>query len=140
MTLYKIEEENGTRVYKKTFLGNIAIVIICVFLLCSGVFCGTTFYYRSKYTRLMERNRVELELSRQRAAALIDTITRATEEVGGIRESLSRQRTSTAELRALISEVRKRFETMENLLNSIRNDNGDVGNNDSSNIDSTDEK
>lgn len=66
--------------------------------------------------RLVEQHRVELELARQRADALTDTITRAREEVGAIGESLSRQRTSTAQLRELISEVRTRYEKMEKLL------------------------
>lgn len=62
---------------------------------------------------------MELELSRQRAAALTDTLTRAREEAGAIGESLARQRTSTAELRELIGEVRRRYEKMENLPNNI---------------------
>ena len=118
MKLYKIGEENGVKVYKKTCLGNIAIVIICVLLLLSGIFFGTTCYYRSKYNRLVERDRVELELARERADVLTDTITRAREEAGAIRESLSRQRTSVSELRSLIGEVKTRYEAMENLLNS----------------------
>ena len=132
MELYKIGTENGIEVYKKTKLGNIAFIIICVLLLCSGILFGTTCYYRSKYTRLVEQNRVELELSRERAAVLTDTITRAREESSNIRESLSRQRTSVSELRELISDIRKRYETMEDILNSngldnnsSRNINGD---------------
>ena len=132
MELYKIGTENDVRVYKKTKLGNIAFIIICVLLLCAGSFFGTTCYYRSKYTRLVEQNRAELELARERAAILTDTITRAREESSNIRESLSRQRTSVSELRILISEVRKRYEAMENILNSSgldynssRNINGD---------------
>ena len=118
MELYKIGTENDVRVYKKTKLGNIAFVIICVLLLCSGIFFGTTCYYRSKYTRLVEQNRVELELARARSAVLTDTITRAREESSNIRESLSRQRTSVSELRILIGEVRKHYEAMEDILNS----------------------
>lgn len=61
---------------------------------------------------------MELELSRERAAVLTDTLTRAREEVGAIGESLSRQRTSVADLRELIGEVRERYTKMEELLNS----------------------
>lgn len=118
MELYKIGTENDIEVYKKTKLGNIAFIIICVLLLCSGIFFGTTCYYRSKYARLVEQSRTELELSRARSAVLTDTITRAREESSNIRESLSRQRTSVSELRELISEVRKRYEAMENIFNS----------------------
>jgi predicted transcriptional regulator len=131
MELYKIGTENDVRVYKKTKLGNIAFVIICVLLLLSGSFFGTTCYYRSKYTRLVEQNRVELELARARSAVLTDTITRAREESSNIRESLSRQRTSVSELRALITEVRTRYEKMEELLFSVRWDDSDVRNIDS---------
>lgn len=68
--------------------------------------------------RLMEQHRLELDAARERAATLTDTITRAREEVGAIGESLSRQRNSVAELRALITEVRTRYEKMEELLDS----------------------
>ena len=118
MELYKIGTENDVRVYKKTKLGNIAFIIICVLLLCTGIFFGTTRYYRSKYTRLVEQNRTELELARERSAVLTDTITRAREESRNIGESLSRQRTSVSDLRILISEIRKRYEAMEDILNS----------------------
>ena len=118
MELYKIGTENDVRVYKKTKLGNIAFIIICVLLLFAGIFFGTTCYYRSKYTRLVEQNRTELELARERSAVLTDTITRAREESSNIRESLSRQRTSVSELRELISEIRKRYEAMEDIFNS----------------------
>lgn len=118
MELYKIGTENDVRVYKKTKLGNIAFIIICVLLLLTGIFFGTSCYYKSKYTKLVEQNRTELELARERAAVLTDTITRAREESRNIRESLSRQRTSVSELRELISEIRKRYEAMENILNS----------------------
>ena len=118
MELYKIGTENDIEVYKKTKIGDIAFIIICVLLLCTGIFFGTTCYYRSKYTRLVEQNRIELELARERSAVLTDTITRAREESSNIRESLSRQRTSVSELRILISEIRKRYEAMEDILNS----------------------
>ena len=134
MELYKIGTENDVRVYKKTKLGNIALIIICVLLLCAGIFFGTTCYYRSKYTRLVEQNRIELELARARSAVLTDTITRAREESSNIRESLSRQRTSVSELRSLIGEVRKHYEAMENILNSNGDNNGGTWDNDSSRI------
>ena len=132
MELYKIGTENDVRVYKKTKLGNIAFIIIFTLLLCSGVFFGTTCYYRSKYNRLVEQHRLELELARERADVLTDTITRAREESSNIRESLSRQRTSVSDLRDLISEVRKRYEAMENIFNSSRLDNNSSRDNDSS--------
>ena len=66
--------------------------------------------------RLVEQHRQELELSRERAAVLTDTLKRARDEVGAIGESLNRQRNSVSELRSLIGEVRTRYEKMEELL------------------------
>ena len=100
----------------------IIYVAVCIILISASFFTGAV---TTKH-RLVEQHRMELELSRQRAAALTDTITRAREEVGAIGESLSRQRTSTAELRELIGEVRRRYEKMENLLNSVGYDYSDI--------------
>lgn len=132
MELFKIGTENEVKCYKKTCLGNIAIVIICVLLLLSGVFFGTTYYYRNRYDRLVERDRVELELARERADVLTDTITRAREEARAIGESLSRQRTSVSELRGLLREVRARYEAMEGILNSAGDYDSNIGDNNSS--------
>ena len=95
------------------------IIIACILfftLLLSG---GTAVYYKNRYERLVEQNRVELAIARNTAAVLSDTINRAREEVGELGESLGKQRTSVAELRELFTEVRARFEKMENLLNSV---------------------
>ena len=102
-------------------------VAVCIILISAGFFTGAI---TTKH-RLVEQHRMELELSRQRAAALTDTLTRAREEVGAIGESMSRQRTSTAELRELIGEVRRRYEKMENLLNSVGYDYSDFDSYDS---------
>ena len=107
------------------------ITITCILfftLLCTG---GTAVHYKNKYSRLVEQNRMELELSRQRAAVLTDTINRAREEVGAIGESLGKQRTSVAELRELFTEIRARYEKMEKLLYSPRNDYSDIYSGDS---------
>ena len=82
------------------------------------IIISASFFAGSATTkhRLVEQHRTELELSRERAAVLTDTITRAREEAGAIGESLSRQRTSVAELRELINEVKTRYEKMEELL------------------------
>lgn len=128
MELYKIGEENGVRVYKKTKLGNIAFIIICVLLLCSGIFFGTTCYYRSKYTGLVEQNRIELELARARSEQY-ETIYRSARNTNReLGECLSRSTANIYELRELISEVRKRYEAMENILNSNGDNNGNTGN------------
>ena len=132
MELYKIGTENDVRVYKKTKLGNIAFIIICVLLLCSGIFFGTTCYYRSKYTRLVEQNRTELELARARSEQYENIYRSARNTNRELGACLSRSTANFAELRVLISEIRKRYEEMENILNSngldydsSRDNNGD---------------
>ena len=107
------------------------IIISCILfftLLLSG---GTAVYYKNKYDRLVEQNRVELAIARNTATVLSDTINRAREEVGAIGESLGKQRTSVAELRELFTEVRARYEKMENLLNRVGVNNFDVWTDDS---------
>ena len=98
---------------EKTFL--YVIIALITLLLCTTI---STCVYKYKYDRLVAEHRQQLELSRERAAVLTDTLTRAREEVGAIGESLSRQRTSLSELRELIREIRTRYEKMEDLLNS----------------------
>ena len=134
MALYKIGTENDVRVYKKTKLGNIAFIIICVLLLCAGSFFGTACYYRSKYTRLVEQNRIELELARARSEqyeAIYKSARNANRELG---KCLSRSTANIYELRMLISEVRKRYEAMENIFNSSGLSDGGTWDNDSSRI------
>ena len=134
MELYKIGTENDVRVYKKTKLGNIAFIIICVLLLCAGSFFGTTCYYRSKYTRLVEQDRIELELARAKSEqyeAIYKSARNTNRELG---ECLSKSTANIYELRMLISEVRKRYEAMENILNSNGDNNGGTWDNDSSRI------
>lgn len=139
MELYKIGTENGTKVYKKTCIGNVAFIIICILLLLSGVFCGTTFYYRTKYIGLVERNRVELELVRTRSEQYENIYRSARATNRELGECLSRSTTTLSGLREQLREIRKRYEEMENLFNSIGNNNSDVGNNNNS-IDSNSSK
>ena len=107
------------------------IIIACILfftLLLSG---GTAVHYKNKYDRLVEQNRVELAIARNTATVLSDTINRAREEVGAIGESLGKQRTSVAELRELFTEVRARYEKMEDLLNSLGNNDCNIYSGDS---------
>ena len=119
--LYKIGTENETKVYKKTNLGNIGLIIICALLLLAGIFFGTTCYFRSKLNRTVERYRVELELARARSEQYesIYKSARATNRELG--ECLSRSTTTLSELREQLREIRKRYEEMENLLNRAGN-------------------
>ena len=132
MDLYRIGTENGVKVYKKTSLGDIAFIIICSLLLLSGIFFGTTYYYRSKYDRLVEQHRMELELARTRSEQYENIYRSARNTNRELGECLSRSTTNIYELRILINEVRKRYEAMENILNSIGDNNGSAWDNDSS--------
>lgn len=130
MELYKIGTENDVKVYKKTKFGDTAFIIICSLLLLSGVFFGTTCYYRSKYDRLVERNRVELELARTRSEQYENIYRSARETNRELGECLSRSTTTLSGLKEQLHEIRARYEEMENLLSSFGHNNIDVGNND----------
>jgi predicted transcriptional regulator len=95
-----------------------------IFMLYSiAVTIAVISFFAGKITtenRLVEQHRLELDAARERAAILTDTITRAAETNRELGESLSRQRTSVSELRALITEVRARYEKMEELLSLSR--------------------
>lgn len=95
------------------------IIIACILfftLLCSG---GTTVYYKNKYDRLVEQNRMELELLRNRTEQYENTYRQARETNSELGKCLSKSVTTLSELRHQISEVRARYEKMENLLNSF---------------------
>lgn len=131
MTLYKIGEENGVKVYKKTNLGRIIFIAFCVLLLCTGIFCGTTFYYRAKYARLVERNRVELELARARSERYEEIYQSARDTNNKLGECLQRSTTTLSGLREQLQEIRRRYEEMENLFNSSGLDDYNTRDNDS---------
>ena len=130
MDLYRIGTENDVKVYKKTKLGDIAFIIICGLLLLSGIFFGTACYYRSKYDRLVERNRVELELARTRSEQYENIYRSARNTNKELGECLSRSTTTLSGLREQLREIRARYEEMENLLNSFGNYDSDTRNND----------
>lgn len=77
--------------------------------------------------RLVEQYQQQLELARARSDVLSGTIENIREEISGFGESLSRQRTNTAQLRELLKEARTRYEKMEKLLNSSGNYNNNFG-------------
>lgn len=129
MELYKIGIENGTKVYKKTNLGNIAFIVICALLLLAGIFLGTACYFRSKLNRTVERYRVELELARARSEQYESIYKSAKSTNRELGECLSRSTTTLSELREQLREIRRRYEEMENLLNSVGNDNNNFRNN-----------
>ena len=75
--------------------------------------------------RLVEQYQQQLELARARSDVLSGTIESIREEISGFGESLSRQRTNTAQLRELIKEARTRYEKMEKLLSGSGNNYSD---------------
>lgn len=114
------------------------ITIACILfftLLLSG---GTSVYYKNKYDRLVEQNRVELELLRNRTEQYENTYRQARETNSELGKCLSKSVTTLSELRHQISEVRARFEKMESLLNSVGLNDNNVWTYDSSS-DTTDE-
>lgn len=114
------------------------IIITCILfftLLCTG---GTSVYYKNKYDRLVEQNRMELELLRNRTEQYENTYRQARETNSELGKCLSKSVTTLSELRYQISEVRARFEKMESLLNSVGLNDNNVWTYDSSS-DTTDE-
>lgn len=78
--------------------------------------------------RLVAEHRQQLDAARERAAVLTDTLEDIRTEAGAIGASLDRQRTSVAELRSLIAEIRTRYEKMEELLSCVGRDDSDAWN------------
>ena len=108
---------------EKTFL--YVIIALITLLLCTTI---STCVYKYKYDRLVEQHRQQLELARQRADVLTDTLKDIRVEAWAIGASLDRQRTSVSELRSLFREVKERYTKMEDLLSSIGDNDCDSGN------------
>ena len=106
---------------------------IVVYMAAVIVLATISFFAGSITTkhRLVEQHRQQLELARAKSEVLSGTIASIREEISGVGESLSRQRTNTAQLRELIKEVRSRYEKMENLLNSYGDNNDNIWDNNS---------
>lgn len=97
-------------------------------------FLWNNLLLQSKYTRLVEQNRIELELARARSEQYETIYKSARNTNRELGECLSKSTANIYELRMLISEVRKRYEAMENILNSNGDNNGGTWDNDSSRI------
>ena len=108
---------------EKTFL--YVIIALITLLLCTTI---STCVYKYKYDRLVEQHRQQLELARQRADVLTDTLKDIRTEAGAIGASLDRQRTSVSELRSLFREVKERYTKMEDIISSIGDNDCDSGN------------
>ena len=108
---------------EKTFL--YVIIALITLLLCTTT---STCVYKYKYDRLVEQHRQQLELARQRADVLTDTLKDIRTEAEAIGASLDRQRTSVSELRSLFREVKERYTKMEDIISSIGDNDCDSGN------------
>lgn len=103
------------------------IIALCLLLLCSITATGI---YKYKYDRLVAINRQQSELIRSRSEQYESIYRRARETNRELGKCLSKSVATLSGLRLQISEVRSRYEKMEELLNSSWDDYGDVGNND----------
>ena len=95
------------------------IIISCILFFTMLLSGGTAVHYKNKYDRLVEQNRMELELLRNRAEQYENTYRQARETNSELGKCLSKSVTTLSELRHQISEVRTRFEKMQSLLNSV---------------------
>ena len=94
------------------------IIISCIllfFLLCSITATG---FYKHKYDKLISEHRQQLELVRSRTEQYENTYRLARETNSELGKCLSESVTTLSGLRHQISEVRKRYEKMEELLDS----------------------
>lgn len=132
MQFFRIGEENGCKVYKKTIIPNIIFISAIVVLLFSIIFVSIYRHNseidRLELNRLMEQYRLESEVARARAEQYEGVIQDARETNTQLGESLSRSASTLSDLRDLLYEVRRRYEEMENLLNNIGYDNSSIYN------------
>lgn len=107
---------------EKTFL--YVIIALVVLLLCTTVSTGI---YKYKYDRLVAINRQQSELIRSRSEQYESIYRQARETNRELGECLSKSAATLSGLRLQISEVRSRYEKMEELLNSSGNNNSSSG-------------
>ena len=119
---------------EKTFL--YVIIALCLLLLCSITATGV---YKYKYDRLVAINRQQSELIRSRSEQYESIYRRARETNRELGECLSKSVATLSGLRLQISEVRSRYEKMEELLSGSIGDNNNIRYNNSSTSDSNGE-
>lgn len=118
--------------FKKVYL--YIFIALVVLLLCTTVSTG---FYKNKYNRLVSEHRQQLELIRSRTEQYESIYRQARETNRELGECLSKSAATLSGLRLQISEVRTRYEKMEDLLNSVGNYNGNIRPDNSSNDSST---
>ena len=112
---------------EKTFL--YVIITLIILLLCATISTGV---YKNKYDKLVSENRTMFELARARSEQYENIYRSAKNTNRELGECLSKSTTNIYELRSLIAEVRKHYEAMENIFNSIGDNNSSAWDNDSS--------
>lgn len=113
---------------EKTFL--YVIIALITLLLCTTV---STCVYKYKYDRLVAEHRQQLELYRTKSEQYENTYRQARETNRELGECLSKSAATLSGLRLQISEIKARYEKMEELLNSSFGTSDTVNNDISSN-------
>ena len=111
------------------------LVLVTLLLLSSAFYCYSQESSSEQHvtTGLMERDRVELELARTRSEQYENIYRSARITNRELGECLSRSTTTLSGLREQIQEIRRRYEEMENLLNSAGDYDSNIGDNNSGN-------
>lgn len=125
MELYKVGTENDIEVYKKTKLGDIAFIIICILLLLSGIFCTGTVYFARKSDeagRLCNQLRERIIDSENTNKKLTETIERSQSVCRDLESSIGRNITTAKEAVEVIEEVRVQVQSLEVELGNFDSD------------------
>ena len=116
MELYKIGTENDIEVYKKTRLGDIAFIIICVLLLCAGILGTATVHFARESDeagRLCNQLRERIVDSENTNRKLAETIERSQSVCRDLEYSIDRNITTTKEAVEVIEELRTQVQSLE---------------------------
>ena len=95
------------------------ISVVAALFIWAAIATACAAVSNRKYDKLVEQHRHELELARvetERYRSVINEAARTNNDIG---EYLQQSICSIQELRGLISEIRKKYQEMENLLYSV---------------------
>ena len=133
MDFFKIGVENGTRVYKKTGIPMLILMFSVILLVWAGIAtaCGIHWHneYQSlfnEYARYLDESRLELGLAGAERAKYEEVIDRAKSSNSELGRALQQSVGTLQDIRVLVREVRARYEEMEELLDSVGNNDGSV--------------
>ena len=136
MEFYRIRTENDVRVYKKTGIPMLILMLSVILLVWAGIATACGIHWHNEYrnlqdehNRFMEESRLELGLAGAERAKYEEVIDRAKSSNNELGRALQQSVGTLQDIRILVREVRARYEEMEELLNSVG---CNIGNNDSS--------